>query len=82
MEESLTRVLTPTSRVELLADIAAAKAEKRPYVIVFVGVNGVGKSTRFTPQPQTGQSEAGSPSTPALTPPTRPGCATTRVGPI
>jgi len=48
MGEALTRILTPTRRVDVLADIAAAKAEKRPYVIVFVGVNGVGKSTSLS----------------------------------
>jgi len=48
MKETLTRILTPTRRVDVLADIAAAKAEKRPYVVVFVGVNGVGKSTSLS----------------------------------
>ena len=42
-----TRVLTPNKRVDLLAAATAARAEKRPYTIVFVGVNGVGKSTSF-----------------------------------
>ena len=48
MKETLTRILTPTRRVDVLADIAAARAERRPYVIVFVGVNGVGKSTSLS----------------------------------
>ncbi|KAL1527039.1 hypothetical protein AB1Y20_015725 [Prymnesium parvum] len=48
MQQALTRILTPTKRVDLLADVASAKAEKRPYVIVFVGVNGVGKSTSLS----------------------------------
>ena len=48
MEGALTRILTPTRRVDLLADVSRAKAEKRPYVIVFVGVNGVGKSTSLS----------------------------------
>ena len=32
----------------LLAEVDSARAEKRPYVIVFVGVNGVGKSTSLS----------------------------------
>ena len=48
MEGALTRILTPTRRVDLLADVQRARAEKRPHVIVFVGVNGVGKSTSLS----------------------------------
>ncbi len=45
MEEALTRVLTPRKPIDILRGIAEAKARGRPYVIAFVGVNGVGKST-------------------------------------
>ena len=48
MEGALTRILTPTRRVDLLADVQRAREEKRPHVIVFVGVNGVGKSTSLS----------------------------------
>jgi signal recognition particle receptor subunit alpha len=48
MEKTLTRILTPSRRVDLLAACTAARAEKRPYTIVFVGVNGVGKSTSLS----------------------------------
>jgi signal recognition particle receptor subunit alpha len=48
MDSTLTRILTPSRRVDMLAAAAAARAEKRPYVIVFVGVNGVGKSTSLS----------------------------------
>ena len=48
MEGALTRILTPTRRVDLLADVQRARAEKRPHVVVFVGVNGVGKSTSLS----------------------------------
>ncbi len=48
MEESLTKILTPTKQVDLLEGIAAAQAQHRPYTIVFVGVNGVGKSTSLS----------------------------------
>jgi signal recognition particle receptor subunit alpha len=45
MEEALVRILTPKKNVDILRDVQNAKAQKRPYVMVFVGVNGVGKST-------------------------------------
>ncbi|KAJ3176935.1 hypothetical protein HDU85_006465 [Gaertneriomyces sp. JEL0708] len=48
METALSRVLTPRSSTDVLRDILAAKAEKRPYTITFVGVNGVGKSTNLS----------------------------------
>lgn len=52
MERALTKIMTPTSSLDLLRSIAARTASapasngtKRPYVISIVGVNGVGKST-------------------------------------
>ncbi|KAK3812387.1 MAG: SRP54-type protein [Linnemannia elongata] len=48
METALKRILTPKTSVDLLRDIAQAQAEKRPYTIVFIGVNGVGKSTNLS----------------------------------
>jgi signal recognition particle receptor subunit alpha len=49
MEAALTRILTPTRSVDILRDVAAARERSpaRPYVVVFVGVNGVGKSTNL-----------------------------------
>jgi signal recognition particle receptor subunit alpha len=47
IRESLIQLLTPKRRVDILRDIKQAKSEKRPYVIVFCGVNGVGKSTNL-----------------------------------
>eukprot|EP01128_Nolandella_sp_AFSM9_P008875 TRINITY_DN5533_c0_g1_i1.p1 TRINITY_DN5533_c0_g1~~TRINITY_DN5533_c0_g1_i1.p1 ORF type:complete len:582 (+),score=153.78 TRINITY_DN5533_c0_g1_i1:60-1805(+) len=43
MEEALTKILTPKRSIDVLRD-ARAKSNK-PFVITFVGVNGVGKST-------------------------------------
>jgi len=45
MEDALTRILTPKKQIDILREARAAKDNKKPYVIVFVGVNGVGKST-------------------------------------
>ncbi|KAF7558576.1 hypothetical protein G7046_g5573 [Stylonectria norvegica] len=55
MEASLTKMLTPTSSLDLLRDIDAITApsatslrKPRPYVMSIVGVNGVGKSTNLS----------------------------------
>jgi signal recognition particle receptor subunit alpha len=48
LEESLTRILTPKRHIDVLQGVQRAQAEKRPYSIVFVGVNGVGKSTSLS----------------------------------
>ena len=47
MRDALIQLLTPKRRVDILRDIMEAKAQNRPYVIVFCGVNGVGKSTNL-----------------------------------
>lgn len=47
MEEALVRILTPKRSVDILRDVQAAKEQGCPYVITFVGVNGVGKSTNL-----------------------------------
>ncbi|PVH61751.1 hypothetical protein PAHAL_3G113500 [Panicum hallii] len=46
-EEALLRILTPSRSIDILRDVHASKERERPYVIVFVGVNGVGKSTNL-----------------------------------
>ncbi|TPX13917.1 uncharacterized protein E0L32_005617 [Thyridium curvatum] len=55
MESSLTKMLTPTSSLDLLREIdsvtsppATSLRKRRPYVISIVGVNGVGKSTNLS----------------------------------
>jgi len=48
MADSLTRILTPKKQIDIVREIAAANAAGRPYSIVFVGVNGVGKSTSLS----------------------------------
>jgi len=55
MEASLTKMLTPTSSLDLLRDIdavtkpsVASMRSPRPYVMSIVGVNGVGKSTNLS----------------------------------
>jgi signal recognition particle receptor subunit alpha len=45
MEEALTHILTPRRRIDIIREVRQAQQEQRPYSIVFVGVNGVGKST-------------------------------------
>ncbi|CAO3607279.1 unnamed protein product [Cunninghamella echinulata] len=48
MESALKRILTPKTSLDILRDIEQAKSENRPYVITFIGVNGVGKSTNLS----------------------------------
>jgi signal recognition particle receptor subunit alpha len=47
LHESLVQILTPKRRINILRDVIDAKSQQRPYVIVFCGVNGVGKSTNL-----------------------------------
>jgi len=47
LTESLVQLLTPKRRLDILRDVLEAKSNKRPYVITFCGVNGVGKSTNL-----------------------------------
>ena len=45
LHESMIQILTSKKRVDILRDVYECKRQKKPYVIVFCGVNGVGKST-------------------------------------
>jgi len=47
LTESLLKLLTPKRRIDIIRDIMEAKANNRPYVVTFCGVNGVGKSTNL-----------------------------------
>jgi len=47
LNESLMKLLTPKRRIDILRDVMEAKENKKPYVITFCGVNGVGKSTNL-----------------------------------
>ena len=43
--ESITKLLTPKKNIDLLKDALSAKQKGQVYSVVFIGVNGVGKST-------------------------------------
>jgi len=47
LQDSLVQLLTPKRRVDILRDVLEAQRVRRPYVITFCGVNGVGKSTNL-----------------------------------
>lgn len=47
MRETLIMILTPKRRIDILRDVLDAQGARRPYVITFCGVNGVGKSTNL-----------------------------------
>ncbi len=44
---ALVKILTPKRTIDILVDVEAANREGRPYTVVFVGINGVGKSTNL-----------------------------------
>ncbi|MHA1488103.1 MAG: signal recognition particle-docking protein FtsY [Promethearchaeota archaeon] len=45
LKEIITDILTPEEEINLLEEIRKKKNQKLPYVIVFLGVNGTGKTT-------------------------------------
>lgn len=45
--DALVQILSPKRRVDILRDCLEAKKHKRPFVMAFCGVNGVGKSTNL-----------------------------------
>lgn len=45
MRSALERILTPKRHIDVLKEVREVNAKGRPFSIVFVGVNGVGKST-------------------------------------
>lgn len=45
LRETITEILTPDENIDLLEEIEKKKAKNDPYVIVFLGVNGTGKTT-------------------------------------
>lgn len=48
MIEALRRILQPKREINILRSVASSVAKKKPYTIVFCGVNGVGKSTTLS----------------------------------
>jgi len=48
LEDALTRVLTPKKSTDILRAVQQKKGSGKPFSIVFVGVNGVGKSTSLS----------------------------------
>lgn len=47
LQDSLVQILQPKRRVDILRDVMEAQNQRRPFVITFCGVNGVGKSTNL-----------------------------------
>lgn len=48
LEESLTRILSPNRAIDIIREVKAKKARNEgPFVVVFCGVNGVGKTTNL-----------------------------------
>ncbi|XP_038123834.1 signal recognition particle receptor subunit alpha isoform X2 [Cyprinodon tularosa] len=47
LQDSLVQILQPKRRVDILRDVMEAQRQRRPFVVTFCGVNGVGKSTNL-----------------------------------
>lgn len=47
LSSALTKVLTPKRHIDPIAEALRARERGKPYVITFIGVNGVGKSTNL-----------------------------------
>ncbi len=47
LKETIAKILTPKSEFDVLKQALAARKRGEPYKIVFIGVNGVGKSTNL-----------------------------------
>ena len=47
LKESIAKILTPKQELDILRNALSAKKRGEPYKIVFIGVNGVGKSTNL-----------------------------------
>ena len=45
LKETLTNILTAKRKVDILSEAAKCRERGEPYVLTFIGVNGVGKST-------------------------------------
>ena len=46
--KAIRQILTPKGGIDVFQEMVEAKQQHRPYVIVFMGVNGVGKSTNLS----------------------------------
>lgn len=47
LKETLTNILTPKRKIDILTEAMESRERGEPYVITFIGVNGVGKSTNL-----------------------------------
>lgn len=47
LKETLTNILTPKRKIDVLTEAAQCRERGEPYVLTFIGVNGVGKSTNL-----------------------------------
>ena len=45
LKEQISRILTPHRSIDIIREIQISKQNGKPYVLSFIGVNGVGKST-------------------------------------
>lgn len=47
LSDAISKILTPKRNIDIIAEAMRAREKGKPYVITFIGVNGVGKSTNL-----------------------------------
>ena len=47
LSDAISKILTPKVHIDIIAEALRAKEKGKPYIITFIGVNGVGKSTNL-----------------------------------
>ncbi len=47
LKESIVKILTPKRHIDIISEAMRCRENSKPYVMVFIGVNGVGKSTNL-----------------------------------
>ncbi|KAM3130050.1 hypothetical protein pb186bvf_017848 [Paramecium bursaria] len=47
LKENLIKILTPNRNIDIISEALKCREKQKPYVVVFIGVNGVGKSTNL-----------------------------------
>ncbi|EGR28659.1 signal recognition particle receptor, putative [Ichthyophthirius multifiliis] len=47
LQEAISKILTPKTNIDIISEALSAREKGKPYIITFIGVNGVGKSTNL-----------------------------------
>ncbi|EAR88546.1 signal recognition particle receptor subunit alpha (macronuclear) [Tetrahymena thermophila SB210] len=47
LQDAISKILTPKRNIDIIAEAMRSREKGKPYIITFIGVNGVGKSTNL-----------------------------------